>query len=368
VAGLATVPVLFDSVQLALEHYILVETLATCLMVAGIVLLLWPARPSTVASLVAGACLVGAWFVRPPLLPVVALMVVYLAARRVGWRPYLAFVLAAGLPYLTLVLLIGDRASPYTTTYVSLYARVAGFADCERLSLTDAERSICPAPELSGHKPDWYIWIADSPGNAYSIERANDPLLRKFAIDVIRQQPLDYLRVVGVETAAHFVDGVPVNPEYRCIEDLYTFPTTARPGGPGPECRALLGSDGFQVPSRAIEDSPEANALTTALWTYGRYVHTPRLAVLSAYLLIAAAAFTSLRRRRAMAVAGTTTGGAAEPGPLVRDAVALGVLGLAIIVAPTVVFMYDVRYALPALPLVCIAAGLAGESLLTRRG
>src|SRR5690606_26793013 len=136
-----------------------------------------PDRPSSLASLVAGGCLIGAWFVRPPLLPVVLVMVFYLAIRRVGWRPWLAFGLAAGLPYLTLVLLIGDRASPYTTTYVSLYARVAGFADCERLSLTGAERAICPPAALSGHKPDWYIWVSDSPGNAYSVDRANDPLL-----------------------------------------------------------------------------------------------------------------------------------------------------------------------------------------------
>ena len=37
-------------------------------------------------------------------------------------------------------------------------------------------------------------------------------------------------------------------------------------------------------------------------------------------------------------------------------------LATAIIVLPVLVFMYDPRYALPALPFLCLAAGLAGRS------
>ena len=239
-ACLAAVPILFDALQLVLEHAILVETLAVSLMVAAFMLLLWPRSPGTVASFIAGCLLIGAWVVRPPLLPVIVAVGVYLAVRRVGWRPFIAFVLAAGVPYATVQVAIGEYATPYTANYVSFYARVAGFAKCDQLTLTEAERAICPSAAVSGHEPGWYIWTEESPGFPYRMNESNDPVLKQFAIDVVRQQPLDYLRIVGIETAAQFVDGIPLRRELRCTDELYAFPRTFRPGGPGPTCKAQL--------------------------------------------------------------------------------------------------------------------------------
>jgi hypothetical protein len=389
-ACLAVVPILFDSLELVLEHAILVETLAMSLMVAAFVLLLWPRSPSTVASFIAGGLLIGAWVVRPQLLPVILVVGVYLAIRRIGWRPFIAFVLATGVPYATVQVMIGEYATPYTSNYVSFYARVAGFAKCDQITLTEAERALCPSAELSGHEPGWYIWTEESPGYPYRMNASNYPVLKQFAIDVVRQQPLDYLRIVGIETAAHFVDGIPLRREHRCTDELYMFPRTFQPGGPGPTCRAQLASGDFQWPGRPREDSPPANALTTAIEIYGSIVRTPRLVVLGVYVLVVAAAVVEVRRRRRERKAATATATydeavsrvglttpqvdgsvtaatSVEPRALARDGVALAIVCLAIIVLPTILFMYASRYALPAMPLLGIAAGMAGESLFANR-
>jgi hypothetical protein len=360
VACLAVVPVLFDSLELDLEQAILVETFATSLMVAAIVLLLWQ-KPGTVACLLAGGLLIGAWFVRPQFLPVIAVVVVYLAVRRIGWRPWAAFVLAAGIPYAGVQLVIGGHASPYTATYISYYARVAGFADCSRITLTDEERGICPTPQVSGHVPDWYIWVGQSPGFAYRMNESNSPVLKQFAIDVVRQQPLDYLRTVGTETALQFVDGLPMRVEYRCADDLYRFARTLQPGGPGPICRPQLGSADFQWPGRPAQDAPAATPLSRFLEGYASMVRTPRLVVLGVYVLVAAAAVVEVRRRRRRGVED------AEGRALAGDAVTLAVICLTIIVLPMALFMYASRYALPALPLLCLAAGMAAEFLVRTR-
>ena len=385
-ACLAVVPILFDSLELVLEHAIMVETFAMSLMVAAFVLLLWPRKPGVLVSFLAGGLLISAWFVRAPLIPVVVLVGIYLAIRRIGWLPWLAFVVAAGVPYTVIVTAIGDRVSPYTANYTSYYGRVAGFAKCDQLTLTDAERALCPSPAVSGHEPGWYIWVSESPGYPYRNNGANYPVLRQFAIDVVRQQPMDYLRVAGTETAAQFVDGVPLRTEYQCTRQQYTFPRSFNWAEPaGPTCRTDLASGDFRVLPRDWRDTPLATPLSTAIEKYGLYVRTPHLAILGTYILVGAAAIVAMRgrrRRKAASAAPTdelpadsvaprltedTTNAAPETGPLTRDAVMLAVVGLAIIVLPVAVFMYEARYALPALPLVGLAAGLSAEALLRNR-
>ena len=119
-------------------------------------------------------------------------------------------------------------------------------------------------------------------------------------------------------------------------------------------------------------------------------MRTPRLLVLGVYVLVVAAAVVEVRRRRrerttAAATAthdeavsrvdpitpqgdgSVTAATSVEARALVRDGVALAVVCLAIIVLPTILFMYASRYALPAMPLLGIAAGMAGESLFANR-
>jgi hypothetical protein len=373
-ALVAVVPLLFDSFLITIEHYVLVETVYMSLLVLAVTLLLWWPRPNTMVCLTAGLVLAGAWYVKPLALPFVLGILGYLAIRRLGWRRCGAFAAAFVVPYAGVLIWVGGHTSPYGANNLAYYGRVAGFADCEHLTLTPTERAICPAPDLRGHRPDWYAWVEASPGFAYRQSRADDPILRQFAVDVVRQQPLDYLKAVGRETAAHFFDQVDPGPDFHCLDGRYTLPDTARIDGPAvPQCHPEMASGNFRAPKKDPNENPGPNALTELLSRYSKYVRTPHVAVTGIYLLVAAAGLVFLRRRRG-AVAPNPRGrvydgrpsDGRDAGALVRDAVMLATLCLTIIVLPVLVGMYEPRYALPALPLLCLALGLAGRSFTVR--
>ena len=154
-------PILFDALQLVLEHAILVETLAVSLMVAAFMLLL-PRSPGTVASFIAGCLLIGAWVVRPPLLPVIVAVGVYLAVRRVGWRPFIAFVLAAGVPYATVQVAIGMLAVYRQLCLLLCTSRRIRQVRSAHSLTPRAERAIARRPRFPAI-PGWYIWTEESP-------------------------------------------------------------------------------------------------------------------------------------------------------------------------------------------------------------
>ena len=99
--------------------------------------------------------------VAPFTIPVVLL---YLAWTRAGWRPLLAFLVAAVLPLLVYSALIDHRFHVFGMTATpgwTLYGRVAGFADCTGVKLEPAARKLCEtSAQRASHPdaPDWYIW------------------------------------------------------------------------------------------------------------------------------------------------------------------------------------------------------------------
>jgi len=394
-ACLAAVPLLFDSFLITMEHYILVETLYLSLLAGAAVVLLWRPTPNVVSCALSGVLFAGAWFVKPFALPLAVIVFGYLVVRRTGWRRWAAFALAFAIPYGLVVGWLDGRTSPYGSNNIAYYARVAEFAHCDQLTLSDAERALCPTPEQSGKRPDWYIWTSTSPGFPYRQNLLTAPVLRDFAVDVVRQQPADYARVVGREIAAHFIDRVTPGADYSCLDGQYTLPATTRVDGPGVSyCPTLLASGGFRFPAKDRGESPGPSALTTTLSRYSLLVRTPDL-VKTGVLGLTLAAWLAYRRRRTARTAGpdgqadgqTRPAEPPPPGPaersdlasrpdpaepsdgrddraLVRDAGAMAVLAVAIVVLPVLVFMYEPRYALPALPFFCLAAGLAWGSFL----
>lgn len=199
---LAAVPLLFDSLVLTIEQFVLVETLFTALLVAGVLALLWERTPTMWACAAGGGLLAMAWFTKPLALPVFPVLLVYLLLGRVGWRGITAFAAAFVLPYLAVIAWVDGRPSTYGSNSAATYARVAGFADCERLEVTPAERALCPGPDQRFDRPDLYIWAANAP--AYTHRHTTDlyPQMRTFTVKVLVTQPGDYLRVVGKEIAA----------------------------------------------------------------------------------------------------------------------------------------------------------------------
>lgn len=363
VSCLAVTPLLFDSLVLTIEHHILVETLYTALLCGAIGVLLWR-RPTVRVGMVSGALMAAAWFVKPLALPLVVVLAGYLMLRRTGWRTWTAFLLTFAVGYLGALIWVNGRASPYDSNNIAFYSRVAGFAHCDTLVLTEQERTLCPAPDILGHRPDWYAWVSQSPGYPYRNNRSGDPILRDFALAVVTQQPGDYARAVSREVEAHFVDGVELGPEFDCLNGRYSMPADVRVEGGG-ECHPQMAAPYFSSPHVAPKFLPGPTPLTNALASYSRVAHTPRLAVTGVFVLVLVALLFRGRWRRRQMMNGSRVEMAGRRGPeaLVGDAVMLAVVSLAIIVLPVLVGMYEPRYALPALPFLALAAGFAARSL-----
>src|SRR3954471_17851955 len=77
VAALATVPVLFDGMQLVLEHSVLSDVLFDLLALAGVGVVSWPRRPRLHTTVVAGLLLGVATCVRLVAQPLVAAALVF---------------------------------------------------------------------------------------------------------------------------------------------------------------------------------------------------------------------------------------------------------------------------------------------------
>jgi hypothetical protein len=154
--------------------------------------------------------------------------------------------------------------------------------------------------------------------------------------------------------AAHFVPGIDLGWSYGCLRERGgSLPATARDTRPiGQQCHPQLASANFNDRSNPSATNPPATPLTVALHDYSVAVRTSPVVVSLATLLTLLAFF--VRRRGQWWLA--------------RDAGMLMVSGLALIVLPVLVGMYEARYALPALPLVCIAGALSVQQLrLSRR-
>ncbi len=358
VASLAAVPMLLDSLQVDLEHFILSETLFTVLLFAGLLALLWRDQPSPLTLGAAGLLLAGAWFTRPIALAAAVLLVGYLVVRRIGIRALAAFVAAFAVPWAAVLLWVGDRPSTYGpgSTSLFLYGRTAMIADCERLVLPPEQRPLCPVttPDVPGaDRADWYIWVfLDQQTIA---DESMAPVLQGFAVNVIKQQPGDYAAVVARETAPYFLPWQRFGIGYDVLNQWWTLPASVRDSDGVP----VLASPGFAVGPVEVADSPGATSLTRALHWYGTYVRSPALLNSAAVLAAAAAVLLTwfVRRRR------NRHGDWREYWPNARDAAALAGLGGSLLVAQVAVSMYEPRQGIAILPLFCVAGALAYSAL-----
>jgi hypothetical protein len=203
-AAVATAPVLLDSFQLVLEHYVLSDVLFEVLLIGAAALLLWR-RPVSVAKCAgAGALLAGATLTRGAgslLIVPAAAAVLFLSGGRRGVAAMLAcFSLPVGLYMVSFHAAYGT----YSTTGFEgrlLYSRVAPIAECTRFR--GPERLLCPSePVALRQGSDWYTWSPYSPVQRLSNPRS--PIMGRFARRVIRQQPVDYARLVATDALRGF--------------------------------------------------------------------------------------------------------------------------------------------------------------------
>jgi Glycosyltransferase family 87 len=205
-AVVATLPVLFDALQLLLEQSVLSDPLFELLVVLGVVVLGWRRRPGAGTALLAGLLLGASVTVRLVGEPLVVAGVGFCLLAGQSWRVRIATAAALAVGFAAPV-------AAYMTWYhhdhgvyalsqfggTSLYQRTTPFVDCSRLSVPRYERVLCP-PEPLGHRlsPDWYTWndprtlprLRPPPGTT------TDQAARQFAVAAIRAQPGEYARIV----------------------------------------------------------------------------------------------------------------------------------------------------------------------------
>jgi len=348
VATLAAVPVFFDAYQLQLESDAVPDVPFGFMIFVALYLLLRSPGERRPSRTVPAALVIGATVIVWPVgLGLLAVLLVTLVIRRTGWLALVAAVLAGVVGSVPLVAyaawfdLHEHEFSLTRSDGVYLWSRTMSFANCTVIKPPADERALCP-PAGTRIAASLYIWDGNSPllampGGRFSA-RTNS-LALNFALRAIAAQPGGYLTAVGHDVALSFYWDRPVHPDAGIV-DRYQFAdaTTAWvPASMGAIGGGTVATDqaayngGHPGATRAVQ--PFASWLVR----YQRYVYL-RGTLLGVMLL--GGLVTMIVRRR---------GAGALP----------WAFAVTILLVPSMVADFDLRYLVPTVPVACLAAALA---------
>jgi 4-amino-4-deoxy-L-arabinose transferase-like glycosyltransferase len=209
-AALASAPVLLDPFQVAIEHFILSDSLFLALLVGGLVVISMRRGVSVRRAALAGTLLGCAMLVRSAGALVVVGAAIVLLLGQARWRPALVFVLAVAIPLGAYMLWFHHHHGSFGTNRFpenSLYQRVVKFADCSEAKLLTYERPLCPrVPKEQLKGSYYYAHSKQAPWRTVDIPPGKDRwgVLHAFNRRVIRQQPLRYSRSVVTDALRLF--------------------------------------------------------------------------------------------------------------------------------------------------------------------
>lgn len=213
-ATLAVLPVLFDEMQLVLEHSVLSDVLFELLLVAAVAVLAWRPTPGLVAAGAGGLLLGAATLVRVVGEPGVLAGAVFCLLAAGPWSRRLlraaVLVVCFVAPVTAYAAWYDHDNGAFALTQASgraLYMRTTTFVDCAKLDLPAYERALCP-PQPVGHRydPTDYGWHADEtlPPLVLPPGVTTEQAYHDFAYRAIRAQPWDYVRTVVRDVALGF--------------------------------------------------------------------------------------------------------------------------------------------------------------------
>jgi hypothetical protein len=353
VAALATVPVLFDGMQLVLEHSVLSDILFDLLVVAGIGALGWHRRPQLSTTLLGGALLGAAVCVRvvgQPMVVAAALFCLFAAAT---WRARLVHAVAVTAAFC--VPLMGYAAWFHQEHGVwamsesggrALYMRTTAWVDCSRFSMPSYERPLCPAEPLGKRlDPTEYGWHTPDSTHALTPPAGVTPddAMHDFAVRAIQAQTWDYTRTVLRDVALNF---------WPTREDRYEYDTADKWSFERYVDREQL--TGYTRPAYQEHGGEQPSVHRPgASWLarYGTVGYLWGPALLALLVLALAALFVPGRGR---------TGRRSVIGLLLM-------IGGGLMVAPDVTAEFVWRYQMPAVLLVPMAAAVGWTRLRTPR-
>lgn len=348
VAVLAATPLLLDARTVAVEHYLLAETLFTALVVLGMLALTWRQAPGRLAVLVAGAAFSWAATTRSIGLVALAVPVLYLLLRRVDWRRTGVFVAVVVISLGGYVVWYHGHHGQYsfgTGGSRFLWSRTMTFVDCDKLDLTGEERRICPNQPLGRRlPPDLYLW---GPGSRQEFAGMPDAVFGTFARKAILGQPGDFLKMAALETWRTVRPGPDPNERVACVASVWDFPA---PGDTA--CSQYIAPHDPAKRRYAGPAREHDHPLMNPLHGYSAVATVPATLVALCFLLVVVLGCyrprASSRRDR-------------------LDPLAWAVLAFGMIVASVATSAIDPRYTVPSLPLGLIAAALAWQRFRTVR-
>jgi hypothetical protein len=374
-AALPTLPVLFDSYELHLEHMVTADPLFIFLTTIAVVILCWSDRPSVLVVAIAGLLIGYATVVRSVGEPLLIVVLIGLLARRVGWRRLVTVAVAGIVPIAAYMIWFHHSEGKYALTESSgtfLYGRVSTFAECAKINPPAKLQVLCdPTPTYDRPVAGEYVWAdkelgsySDKTTPLFNLYQSADISLRftpyvsglagKFAKDAILAQPGAYLRVVLHDTLHTFGWSRQPDPnDYYGNGPAFQFVS-------GQELNALIPpwaspyNYGYQKDFQAhqvyqgrqelggpgLGNTSAVQPWERLLKIYQRYIYL-RGTLLGLVVLIGVAGVLARWRR---------WGGVGLLPWLV---------GALLIVLPPMTAGFSYRYVLAAVPAACLAAGLA---------
>ncbi|MBV9384719.1 MAG: hypothetical protein JOY82_01460 [Streptosporangiaceae bacterium] len=355
-ATLCAVPALFDAYEMMLEHLVASDTLFTFLITGAVVVLCWRDRPPVWAVLGAGLAIGYATVVRSAGEPLLIAVALALLARRAGWRRIVALLAAGVVPIAAYMIWFHGVYGKYAITESQgtfLYGRVSSFAECSTMNPPADLRVLCdPRPPGKRQGAEQYIWdrgtplaALTGPNSANRFTPRIESLTMRFAERAVLAQPLDYAAVVIHDTLRTFGwDRQPSNatgsgPTFQFGETATPTPYWAT-NYPGDKAAQAIYHDLVRYGGPSLGHPRVVSPWAGLVRAYARFVYLR--GTLLAVILLAGAVGVIARWRRW--------------GGLVLLPWLAAVL---LVVLPPMAAGFSYRYVAAAVPLACLAAGLA---------
>jgi hypothetical protein len=208
------------------------------------------------------------------------------------------------------------------TTGWTLYARTAPFADCSRFDPPAGTEALCEdTPPRTRPSPDFYHWVASSPAwMLFGPPPTGDEKLREFGAEALTHQPFEYLGAVFDDTLRYFLpahNARSFSPGYDFIDIDSRNPTVER------DVHTWIRS---YYPDEPQTSRSDAVATLSEIQDWLRA--QPPLLGLAAILGLVGCAFAAGRVRAGLAL--------------------LVGAGLLLLIVPSAILEYNVRFVVPA--------------------
>jgi hypothetical protein len=212
-ATLCALPVLFDVFELQLEHMIMSDVLFYFLITMAIAALCWSDRPSWATCVVVGLLIGYATLVRAVGEPLLVVVAVLLVVRRVSWKKAGALFVVGLLPIVAYMGWYHSFYGKYALDSASgtfLYSRTSTFAECSKMpNLASDLRVLCdPTPPEQRANSQEYIWETNTPlykwSHGRNFSEQADSAAGKFAKQAILAQPVAYAKAAFDDTMHTF--------------------------------------------------------------------------------------------------------------------------------------------------------------------